>query len=228
MNPTIYNSMKFLEDNLVDDKSKNMLKDVYDRYGFYYMLGSLGDNTNTEDVIIIGPPIEDDNYVPTSFVDVSFRTGTGSQNLLILNGLSVVEFSSVRYVLSRTGNSSVLFRFLLDPYFIEFVDDGINYYDGSSTRYDDQIKIIRDNYDIQFNFGYTIARHLIVELFVNGSYVGLWDLNDLLGSFVDAFAGSASFRLGMTGASSENVAFIEFYRPTSEYVTSNFLSYFNI
>lgn len=230
-NGPISNVVGFLDQNLKDEKEKEILSQIYNKYGPFYVLSALSkqDAEDMDEGTAINE-LDFRTYKIPEFVIQDYTYSGPQSSTLLLSDLGVDKWFSLRYDLSR-NNIGAYCKFMWDfasTYRLQFTTDYVKFTDtlNGITEYLYQSVINYEN-TVQFNIGITRTSEVILDIYYNRVWIGLFKLNNELGSTVSMLKdGTFVMQLGSNN-SSQNVT-ISYEEPIIECVSSTFLMYFDL
>lgn len=229
-NGPISNVVGFLDQNLKDEKEKEILSQIYNKYGPFYVLSALS-KQDAEDMDE-GTAINELDFrtykIPEIVIQDYNYSGTAS-NTQVINDLGVDRWFSLRYDLSR-NNLGAYCKFVWDyasTYKLTFSSDYVQYNDSINniTEFLYQSVINYDN-TVQFNIGITRTSEVLLDIYYNRVWIGLFKLNELANSVSMLKDGVFYMRLGSNNAT--QVITVSYEEPIIECVSSAFLMYFDL
>ena len=227
----ISNVIGFLNQNLKNDKEKEILGQIYNKYGPFYVLSALSkqDAEDMDEGTVINELDFNTYRIPDFIIQDYTYSGTPS-NTLLLSNLGVDRWFSIRYDLSRVGSLPYCY-FQWDyasTYRLTLRKDNIRYSDtlNNITAFLYQSVVNYDN-TVQFNIGITRTSEVYLDIYYNRVWIGLFNLSNELGSSVSMLKdGTFTMTLG-SDVASQSVT-ISYEEPIIECVSSSFLMLFDL
>lgn len=226
----ISNVVGFLNQNLKDDKEKEVLNQIYNKYGPFYVLSVLSKQDAEEmDQGTVIRNLDFSTYKIPDFTIQDYSHHGATSYMLLLSDLGVDKWFSLRYDLSRNSYGAFC-RFVWDyasTYRMIFSNDNIKYTDtlNNITEYMYQQVINYDN-TVQINIGITRTSEVLLDIYYNRVWIDLFKLSDLATSVSMLKQGTFTMSLGSNRDT--EIVTISFEEPIIECVSSAFLMYFDL
>lgn len=226
----INSAFLYMNENMKNQKDKDILLNIYKKYGPLYVLSAVSDKGE-----IIDPetPIIDldyETYKVPNFLDIrTYVCDNGFMVENIIDGIGTNKWTSIRFDLDLIGNSDC--KFVLSDgssysmewnkngfYFHDYIQD-LDYFGGSLTP-------VTTNKTVQLNLGFDSNNIFRVELWFDREKQATYNMNMMFNNNVSLLRfGTMVFELSGDPPNAVTLAFEE---PIVQCVSNGFLYDFGI